>query len=80
MNKRNCESCGHVWVNRVDKPIKCPKCFKRTGNSVGRKIVKDIAEAMQEKPIPNNITGIMTKEEARNKIVRRIKIIKPNGI
>jgi len=80
MNKRNCKSCGHVWINRVDKPKKCPNCFKRITNGPQ---TKPSSESL--KPDENYVNGIPESSLVEGQTVdtiynKKIKIIKPNGI
>lgn len=35
LKKVTCASCGHTFVPRVEKPAKCPNCFKRNPKLVG---------------------------------------------
>lgn len=32
MNTKVCKQCGHEWVARIAKPMKCPVCFSPKWN------------------------------------------------
>jgi predicted Zn-ribbon and HTH transcriptional regulator len=43
--KLTCEKCGHVWIPRVEKPVKCSKCGHILGTRVyankGKKVERN---------------------------------------
>lgn len=54
-----CERCGHQWIMRVAKPIKCPKCGHIIGASIRIKkaVVPKVRGPDTTAPKPNSRRG-----------------------
>jgi LSD1 subclass zinc finger protein len=51
IQERICKQCGHTWLPRTAKPIKCPSCQSMNWNSSKKDITQDYGKVMPKEEI-----------------------------
>jgi hypothetical protein len=56
IQKLVCERCGSTWINRVENPIKCPRCQHVFGTKINKKAMEGQPAKVEPSIAPNPTT------------------------